>query len=282
MTLNLEIESLENIIKDFYNVTHIRSSIYDGNYSKILSYPKEHSPICSVMHSDEKTKVFCAESNHNAFEQCKKEKRVIIYTCHMGLSEVVAPLWDNDIIIGYIVFGQIICSPIPPHLTETIKQKCREYGLNVSNVPGLVSKIDTRSEKEILSIAHLMEACTCYIMYREIMRLNRNGFILKLDEYIDSHLNDKITASALCHEFYMSRTKLYDTLNDTVHMSIGRYVKLKRIDRARLLLSTTDLTIMEIVEQTGFSNYNYFCQVFKKEVGLTANQFRSAATDKTL
>lgn len=279
MTLNLELESLENIIKDFYNVTHIRSSIYDGNYSKILSYPKEHSPICSIMHSNEKTKYFCSQSNQNAFEQCKKEKKVIIYTCHMGLSEVAAPLWDNDIIIGYIVFGQIIRSPAETSLTESIQKKCQEYGIDIKNIPELVSQIDLRTEKEILSIAHLMEACTCYIMYREIMRLNRGSFIMKLDEYINNHLHDKITASALCQEFYMSRTKLYDTLNDTVHMSIGRYVKRKRIDRAKQLLADTDMTILEIVEQTGFNNYNYFCQVFKKEVGMTANQYRSQATD---
>ena len=77
MTLNLELESLENIIKDFYNVTHIRSSIYDGNYSKILSYPKEHSPICSIMHNNDKTKAFCSQSNRNAFEQCKN---CLLYT----------------------------------------------------------------------------------------------------------------------------------------------------------------------------------------------------------
>lgn len=282
MTLNLELESLENIIKDFYNVTHIRASIYDGNYSKILSYPKEHSPICSIMHDNDQTKLFCSQSNRNAFEQCKKEKKLIIYTCHMGLSEVAAPLWDSDIIIGYIVFGQIICSPAQTHLIESIREKCEEYGLDIQNIHDLVSRINIRSKEEILSIAHLMEACTCYIMYREIMRLNRNGFILKLDEYIDSHIHDKITSEALCQEFYMSRTKLYDTLNDTVHMSIGRYVKLKRIDRAKYLLASTDMSILEIVDLTGFKNYNYFCQVFKKEVGVTANQYRLSATDKSL
>lgn len=266
MKLNLDIESLKNIIKDFYDVTHIRSSIYDGNHSKILSYPQEHSSICSIMHNNDITKAFCSESNRNAFEQCEKEKKMIVYTCHMGLSEVVVPLRDNDIIIGYIVFGQIICSPAQSHLTEFIQYRCEKYGLSLDNIPKIVSKIDIRSEKEILSIAHIMEACTCYIVYREIMRLNRNDFIVKLDEYIDNHLDDKITTTALCEHLYMSRTKLYETLNDTVHMSVGRYVKLKRIDYAKHLLSTTEMTMREIVDQTGFKNYNYFCQLFKKKL----------------
>ena len=62
----------------------------------------------------------------------------------------------------------------------------------------------------------------------------------------------------------MSRTKLYETFNDALNMSIGRYIKLKRIERAKYLLTETNLTILEIAEQTGFGEYNYFCSVFKK------------------
>ena len=70
-----------------------------------------------------------------------------------------------------------------------------------------------------------MEACTYYIMHHEIVRLNRNGFILKLDEYIEKHLTEKITVPELCEEFLTSRTKLYETFSDTLNMSLGRYIK---------------------------------------------------------
>ena len=44
MKLNLELNTLRSIMRDFYAVTKVRSSIYDGNYQKILSYPDEHTP----------------------------------------------------------------------------------------------------------------------------------------------------------------------------------------------------------------------------------------------
>lgn len=37
MKLNLELNTLKSIMRDFYAVTKVRSSIYDGNYQKILS-----------------------------------------------------------------------------------------------------------------------------------------------------------------------------------------------------------------------------------------------------
>lgn len=50
-------------MRDFYAVTKVRSSIYDGNYQKILSYPDEHTPICSIMHGRADTLAHCKYSN---------------------------------------------------------------------------------------------------------------------------------------------------------------------------------------------------------------------------
>ena len=122
MKLNLELNTLKSVMRDFYAVTKVRSSTYDGNYQKILSYPDAHTPICSIMHGRADTLAHCKYSNLRAFKQCEKEKGTIVYTCHLGLSEVVAPLWDNNIIIGYIMFGQLTCSPPPGNLLENIRE----------------------------------------------------------------------------------------------------------------------------------------------------------------
>lgn len=65
-------------MRDFYAVTKVRSSIYDGNYQKILSYPDEHTPICSIMHGRADTLAHCKYSNLRAFKQCEKEKGTYI------------------------------------------------------------------------------------------------------------------------------------------------------------------------------------------------------------
>lgn len=48
-----------------------------------------------------------------------------------------------------------------------------------------------------------------------------------------------------------------------------------RINRARELLSGTDLSISEIAEQTGFETVYYFCRVFKQKTTFTPNAYRS-------
>ena len=47
-----------------------------------------------------------------------------------------------------------------------------------------------------------------------------------------------------------------------------------RINRARELLESTDLSVSEISAQTGFETVYYFCRVFKQRAGLTPKAYR--------
>jgi two-component system response regulator YesN len=47
-----------------------------------------------------------------------------------------------------------------------------------------------------------------------------------------------------------------------------------RMDRARELLSTTDLMAHEIAEATGFGDAGYFSSLFKRHEGKTPSEFR--------
>lgn len=274
MKLTLEYDLLRQIMFDFYTVTNIRSSVYDGNYVKIMAYPEEHNKFCELMHNTPVSRQNCIKSNITAFKQCQKNGNLVIYTCHAGLMEVVAPLKDNNVIIGYIVFGQITSIQDKGLLCDTLQNICRMYDISCTDYPSLVQDVKYHSQEKIQALAKLLEACTYYVMYKGIIRLNRNGFLTKLDHYISLHIADKITINDLCIEFMMSRTKLYDVINTSLNTSIGKYISNKRIEFAKKLLVETDATITEIAEQTGFTEYNYFCSVFKKEVGITANQYR--------
>ena len=48
----------------------------------------------------------------------------------------------------------------------------------------------------------------------------------------------------------------------------------RRIDEAKKLLLSPDLSLTKISELCGFADYNYFCRVFKKRVGATPGAYR--------
>ncbi|MCI7727236.1 MAG: AraC family transcriptional regulator [Clostridiales bacterium] len=46
------------------------------------------------------------------------------------------------------------------------------------------------------------------------------------------------------------------------------------MEQAQALLTGTDLSITRISNQAGFTDYTYFCRSFKKEFGLSAQNYR--------
>jgi AraC-like DNA-binding protein len=85
-----------------------------------------------------------------------------------------------------------------------------------------------------------------------------------------------LTAETVIDKFLsgVGKTTAYQQFHTYVHMSVSKYINFVRLEKAKDMLSKTDLSVREISDQVGFNDYNYFCRVFKKETGMPANVFR--------
>jgi AraC-like DNA-binding protein len=54
----------------------------------------------------------------------------------------------------------------------------------------------------------------------------------------------------------------------------GQYLSRRRIERAKDLLSSANLTVTEICMMVGFTSLGTFCTRFKQQVGLTPSEYR--------
>lgn len=73
------------------------------------------------------------------------------------------------------------------------------------------------------------------------------------------------------------------TLERRFKKLVGRTIKAEitrvRLERAKLLLAETELSVTAIAARTGFSEAKYFCEVFRKHQEQTATQYRSKFRD---
>jgi response regulator RpfG family c-di-GMP phosphodiesterase len=83
-----------------------------------------------------------------------------------------------------------------------------------------------------------------------------------IEKYID---NPDLDIDILAAEMNVSRTQLYRKLKALTDYSGNRFIRVIRLKRAAQLLSQNQLTISEVMLQTGFSNYSYFNQCFKEQ-----------------
>lgn len=252
MNLDVNKQELESILKHFHILTGIRIVLYDSRYQKIMAYPESNCRFCQRMKDDPETHLLCLESDHSSFEKCKKEQRLILYHCHAGLLEATAPLTDHGNVVGYMMFGQISDDPLSTYTPD----------------------IPLRSKEQIEAAAQIMEACTFYLVFKETVRIRRGNFETNMDRFLMQHLREDLSVEKITRELGISKTKLYDSCSLYFGHSIAKHILYLRMEKAKELLITTDLPITLVAEEVGFSDYNYFCRVFKKETGMPARKYR--------
>lgn len=276
MSLKFDTHELDDLMKNFYTLTGIRIVLFDESYNEISAYPKECSPFCFHMRQNQEFYKLCCESDKISFEECKKSGKLTMYKCHAGLIEATSPILHQGSIIGYIMFGQVSDSKEKTAFLENLYSLTKMY--NYHDVTDeLLKKIKFKSKNQLVAASKILEACTSYILLKEIIKPSRTKLFASIEEYIISHLDENITVPMLCKEFNISRTRLYALCNQYIPGGIASYVKTKRLLKAKDLLLTTDMTASDISLKVGFSDYNYFLKAFKKHFGTSTKTMRKSS-----
>ena len=264
---------LSELMESFYTLTGIRIALFDENYSEIISYPKNETGLCSVMRKNPEFYKRCCECDKISFIKCKKNQTLTVYKCHAGLIEATAPITENGITIGYIMFGQIADKSNRESFAEEMLHYCNGFSPEVQ-VEELIRKIKHKSTKQIMASSNILLACTSYILLKQMIKPSRRKIFSDIDTYISNNLCEDLRVEALCTRFNISRTKLYEIMNPYISGGIATYVKEKRLSAARSMLLNTKKAISQIASETGFSDYNYFIHVFKSYYGISPKQIR--------
>jgi len=102
-------------------------------------------------------------------------------------------------------------------------------------------------------------------------------FVLKLNRFIRENLsNTMLGVDMIVDHMNVSRTTLFNKMNNLVGASTNKYIRRIRIEAAKEMLSKTNKSVGTIAEETGFSESQYFSTVFKQETGMTPSQFKDS------
>lgn len=95
-----------------------------------------------------------------------------------------------------------------------------------------------------------------------------------LVEYIHTHYDRNISRNSLAELVHFSPEYIGKVFKKKMGISIHEYVNQYRIERAKILMETTDHRITEIALMVGFENMPYFSSVFKKYEGISPVGYR--------
>ena len=95
-----------------------------------------------------------------------------------------------------------------------------------------------------------------------------------ITQYLQEHLAEEVSLSVLAEEFHLSAQYISQLFKNEIGVGFLTYLTNIRMERAKQLLLSTSLSIAEVSEQSGYSDYRVFTKGFKKAEGITPSQYR--------
>ncbi|SDR94717.1 two component transcriptional regulator, AraC family [Paenibacillaceae bacterium GAS479] len=106
----------------------------------------------------------------------------------------------------------------------------------------------------------------------------RRRLIRKIKEYIEAHPEGDLRLPTLADFVHMNPAYLSVLFKQETGINLSDQIATVRIERAKYLLSQTELKIYDIARLSGYQSPKHFMLVFKQLAGVTPSTFREQQT----
>ena len=114
----------------------------------------------------------------------------------------------------------------------------------------------------------------CISAIASVKKAEVHPIIKKVCDYIDENLAKDISLEETADFAGVSIFYLSKLFKEEKGETFINFVSDKRLEKARQLLESTDLSIKEITAEVGYNDQNYFSRIFKNKYGLSPKEYR--------
>ncbi|WP_175988009.1 response regulator [Bacillus sp. Marseille-Q1617] len=125
-------------------------------------------------------------------------------------------------------------------------------------------------EEKVKEFTELVETLTKKKYQKEKNNMQR------IEEYLQQHYQEDVNLQEIADTFFLSREYISRKFKQEYKLTITDYLTKIRLEKAMKLLENPYLKIYEVAYGVGYGNEKYFSKVFKKQVGITPNEFRQS------
>lgn len=156
----------------------------------------------------------------------------------------------------------------------------REAGELAHAFAQLVREVTTRYEYAdiglTLAVDHLMLAVSRSLAPAAVPQLAMHPAVRTVKRLLDQEFQERWTLRELGDRTGLAPAYLAELFTTELGQPPHRYLNERRIERARQLLETSDITITALAVSLGFSSSQHFARVFRQLTGTTPTAFRSS------
>lgn len=274
-----DITKLRSLLKDFYEITQIRITVFDDNLNELTSYPDEVADFCKIVRSCDTGRIACAACDADACAKAACQRKTQIYRCHAGLTEAVTPLIVNEVLVGYLLFGHVFSYSSYEAGWQEIEKHCCQLPVELEELKAACYRRPLMKMEYVHATTHILLAVATYLVMERMATLQTDQLAVQLDHYLSTHFTENFNASELCQRFGIGKTQLYKIARQLYGCGIAEHIRnLRMVHAKKLLTEHRECSLAEIATQCGYGDYNYFISVFTRTVGASPRHWQEDNT----
>jgi transcriptional regulator GlxA family with amidase domain len=110
--------------------------------------------------------------------------------------------------------------------------------------------------------------------------LHSDEAIIEAQQWLRDHSNKKINMQILSKKMGIQYRNFNRRFKNATGMTPLGYLQNLRINQARELLKTSNLSVGEIASQVGYEDTSYFCEIFRRTLNQSPQSFRQSVRSK--
>ena len=252
--------------------------------------------FCKCVRNDDISGFYCQKCNATGKMEGVISKKPLIYRCHYSIVDIVIPIIVDGNYLGAVIAGQVKtqkkeCPEFPEQILcikdaelQKTKEKFKEY----------YEQIPIYTNEQLELVANMLYSF-CYQFIDELLLNDKitdhekeyslenekstlpqvsNQIIAQAIEYIYSAKNQAVPLTKVAEYCHVSAPYFSLLFKRETGETYSIFVSKMKIEWAKEILQSTDLTIMEISDRLGFSEPGYFIKKFKKYTNETPMNYR--------
>ncbi|OPH46626.1 hypothetical protein BC351_14155 [Paenibacillus ferrarius] len=128
-----------------------------------------------------------------------------------------------------------------------------------------------------LTVRHLAAIADSLAEYNGRKQAERTTDLIgRIRQYVNEFLNEELSLTKISELVHLSSPYLSRMYKQTTGQGLLEYVTEVRMNRSKQLLRTSDHKIQDIAALVGLDSAAYFTRLFKKETGVTPQEYRES------
>ena len=245
-----------------------------------VRYRKKNNFFCKTIKN-------CKKTGCGGYDSSLMNKKAgeigypFINICYAGVAQVILPVINKSRHIASIFIGPVKTEKVIKDKINGIIKKIIHLNVDVKKISEAYSSLPCISEKKLLAIGQITSSAIDGIIENfgnkslsQGIKINDYPQIKEALEIIASTSSDELSENEIASKLSINQAYFSRLFKKVMNCTFVSYISEYKMNRALNLLQSTDLSIVQIALEIGYSRQSYFNRVFKKFTGLTPSQFR--------